>query len=592
MTFSFVRRAIWLVCVSLCFAQLVIAQEAHPERRPISKEVDRLYDAAVVASLSGQLGKAHRLLLMAYDIVPSAVVAGTLGKLLPESESLAKVKWLEKAVSLAPDHLENVFSLTFLYSQQRRFSEASTLLEGFITRNPDQEEARFYLASIYGDMGNYDKATTILTKLITDGSNMAIRQGAEQLLLRVYMASGNQEKLKEQIVAGIDLSDPQTLSRFSSEELLSKVEELTTLGAYQEALDLLRATGLAQEGVLPAIELQATLHLLLEDREQAIKTLEQLIALSSVLPQEKTERLVSILSYDKELRTAHKEYLPLLEQFARENPSSLEANKLFLTFLFTAQSTPAYEEQLTTMVKFFPEEQSLAVELMVHYLQTEQYKLANDVFQESIQRNAQHYGLYEMMAISLSLQGKTDEAIAIISQGIEAIPLEKSLDSLSTSERISISKLYTTLGDLYYQEGGIEASYEAYEKGLRYSERNAILLNNYAYHLALEGRELKKALELASKAVSIMPKSENILDTYVYTLLLNKDYLLAEIYIRQAIELSPQDASLYDRYAEVLLAQGKIEEAVKQLTKAQELASDSERQALLQKLSLELQETH
>lgn len=89
-----------------------------------------------------------------------------------------------------------------------------------------------------------------------------------------------------------------------------------------------------------------------------------------------------------------------------------------------------------------------------------------------------------------------------------------------------------------------------------------------------------------------MPKSENILDTYVYTLLLNKDYLLAEIYIRQAIELSPQDASLYDRYAEVLLAQGKIEEAVKQLTKAQELASDSERQALLQKLSLELQETH
>lgn len=43
--------------------------------------------------------------------------------------------------------------------------------------------------------------------------------------------------------------------------------------------------------------------------------------------------------------------------------------------------------------------------------------------------------------------------------------------------------------------------YKAYDHSLRYDPDNAMVLNNYAYFLSLEGRELEKALTMSSRAI-------------------------------------------------------------------------------------------
>ncbi|WP_290540253.1 tetratricopeptide repeat protein [Alistipes sp.] len=60
--------------------------------------------------------------------------------------------------------------------------------------------------------------------------------------------------------------------------------------------------------------------------------------------------------------------------------------------------------------------------------------------------------------------------------------------------------------------------YEAYERSLRYWSDNAMVLNNYAYFLSLEGRDLERALNMSSRVVAITDNNPTYLDTHGWVL--------------------------------------------------------------------------
>ena len=104
----------------------------------------------------------------------------------------------------------------------------------------------------------------------------------------------------------------------------------------------------------------------------------------------------------------------------------------------------------------------------------------------------------------------------------------------------------------------LKRCYAAYEKALRYDNNNVSVLNNYAYFLALERRDLNRALEMSSRAVAIEDDNPTYLDTHAWVLFQLGRLEEARRYLLQAVSLDGRKSSeLMVHYGDVLEALGE-----------------------------------
>ncbi|WP_418982381.1 tetratricopeptide repeat protein [Alistipes sp.] len=105
---------------------------------------------------------------------------------------------------------------------------------------------------------------------------------------------------------------------------------------------------------------------------------------------------------------------------------------------------------------------------------------------------------------------------------------------------------------------GMKACYNAYERSLRYNPDNTLVLNNYAYFLALDGAQLEKALDMAARVVELTDNNPTYLDTYGWVLFRLGRFEEARKVLRQAIALDRQNSpELMVHYGDILEALGE-----------------------------------
>jgi tetratricopeptide (TPR) repeat protein len=111
------------------------------------------------------------------------------------------------------------------------------------------------------------------------------------------------------------------------------------------------------------------------------------------------------------------------------------------------------------------------------------------------------------------------------------------------------------IGDLYHQQGEVKKAYGSYRKSLHRNKNNAMALNNYAYFLAEDGRELGKALKMSEKAMSIRENYPTFIDTYAWVLYKMGRLADAKRAMQQAVALDGSNsAELAFHYGEILYA--------------------------------------
>jgi predicted Zn-dependent protease len=131
--------------------------------------------------------------------------------------------------------------------------------------------------------------------------------------------------------------------------------------------------------------------------------------------------------------------------------------------------------------------------------------------------------------------------------------------------------------DLAYRQKMFDKAYEFLDEALMINPNDAGALNNYAYYLAENDKELKRALVMAEKAIKAEPVNGTYLDTYgwvLYKMGKNKSALKA---IEKSLSLSPaRDAELLEHMGFVLRSMGKCEEAVEYWNEALEADKSKE----------------
>lgn len=186
---------------------------------------------------------------------------------------------------------------------------------------------------------------------------------------------------------------------------------------------------------------------------------------------------------------------------------------------------------------------------------------------KAIDKGCVDYSLYQNLLFALSTQNDADQMIKTADEVIETYPeqplpylfkgvnLEAKKDyknaiealqlgvSLCGKDKALLEDFYMNIGDCYYQMKNFEECFSYYDKVLEINPNNNFVLNNYAYYLALQDKDLDKAELMASKVVEQYPDNYTFLDTYAWVLYKQGKY-------QQALEVMQQikgEKSLWEK---------------------------------------------
>ena len=138
------------------------------------------------------------------------------------------------------------------------------------------------------------------------------------------------------------------------------------------------------------------------------------------------------------------------------------------------------------------------------------------------------------------------------------------------------SELWGFIGDAEHQRGDMKRCYAAYERALKLDADNASVLNNYAYFLSIEERDLERALAMATRATATEQNNPTFLDTQAWVLYRLGRYAEAKKLQQQALSLdSNESAELALHYGDILDALGEKFMAQTYWRKALERGADA-----------------
>lgn len=153
-----------------------------------------------------------------------------------------------------------------------------------------------------------------------------------------------------------------------------------------------------------------------------------------------------------------------------------------------------------------------------------------------------------------------------------ALLLEKVLLPKSAQkEKRLFLQASSTLAFCYDRLALHDKSILLYKRILALEPDNILMMNNLAYVLAVEGKELPRAKELALKVVEAEPANAGYLDTLGWVLFRMEEYEYARTVLEKAAGLDPVEADIADHLSQVYEKLGNLEKALEMKKKARKL---------------------
>lgn len=256
----------------------------------------------------------------------------------------------------------------------------------------------------------------------------------------------------------------------------------------------------------------------------------------------------------------------IIQQMAIDYPKERRVVDVYARHLI---SCGEYDQALTLIRANLAHEKTQDVDyinLVQFEYMLERHDLVDTDLKEGLERFPESIELLSFHAFLVHERGDAEGAIAIFRSGLRIA---------TTDEERSV--LWGSIGDIYHEMKEDKVAFKAYRRALAYNPDNVLVLNNYAYFLSLEDRELERALEMSKRAIDAEPNNESYVDTYAWILHRLGRNEEAKRYMRQALTLSGQrDASLLCHYADILWALGEKFMAETYWKKAVEVGYDSE----------------
>ena len=440
---------------------------------------------------------------------------------------------IQRAAELDPENKWYQMRLGLFYRNLEQYEDFIKLYENLTAKYPDDLDMLSELIDAYLVTENYDKALKKMDLLEAQiGTNDIITEQR----LGIYKRQGNNKKListLEKVIA----ENPENPRYYS---MLAQV--YTEVGKDKEALKLYEKTKELNPND-PYIDIS-----LLEfyenngDKDKAFN-----------------ELLATIRNKNLDLNTKTNIY----DYWIDKNKNSSQINE---------QARQCGEAFIET----YPDNKLGYLILGSYYMMKEDATRSKAMYQQSLSIDSSDFYSWQNLIISESRLNENeavrDHAIAALKYypmqpvfywyaGVSNAVLKNNEDAIMylekgrryTSDKVQMSNFDAFLGDLYYEENDEVKAFEAYDRTLRNDPDNVLVLNNYAYYLAVKNQDLDKALEMSSKAITAEPDNPTYLDTHAWVLYMKGDYKEAEKHMKKALKLLKEPDETYNQHYNAIL---------------------------------------
>lgn len=564
-----IQLTILLLLGTLAFTSCKTAQVAKKQDAPVSQlseEEQRRYDYFFLEAMrmkeKQEYDAAFGLLQHCLDIYPDASSAlyeisqyYMFLRQMPQGQAA-----LEKAVENAPDNFWYSQGLVSLYQQQNELDKAVKLLEEMVVRFPAKQDPLFNLLDIYSRQEKYDEVISTLNRLEK-------RLGkSEQLSMekfRIYLQMKDDKKAFQEIESLVQEYPADTRYQV----ILGDV--YLQNGKQQEAYQTYQKVLAAEPDNPMALFSMASYYEQTGQKEMYQQQLDTLLLNKKVAPDTKVTIMRQVIVENEQSATKDStEVIALFDRIMKQDVDDPQIPMLYSQYLLSKNMEKQAVPVLEQVVDLDPTNKAARLMLVSEAVKREDYKQIIKVCEPGIEATPDALELYYYLAIAYHQAEQGDSVISVTKRALQ--------HTTADTRKEVISDFYSIMGDIYHTKKQMTEAYAAYDSALVYNPSNIGALNNYAYYLSVERRDLDKAEEMSYKTVKAEPNNSTYLDTYAWILFEKGNYAEARIYIDNAIKNDGEKSDvIVEHCGDIYFMTGDVDGALEYWKKALEMGSES-----------------
>jgi tetratricopeptide (TPR) repeat protein len=442
-----------------------------------------------------------------------------------KGEDVKAIEVIEDMVSQFPSRLEPLMALVDLYNRTKDYQKVIHTLDRLEQLDGKSEQISMEKFRMYLAMDDNERAFAEIENLAKE---YPYEMRYLTMLGDIYLENGKQEEAYDtfQKVLG---NEPGYAPAMLS--MASYYEKTGQDSLYRIQLDSL----LLNRKVETDTKLNIMRQLIMRS-ERGDKDSTRIVGLfNSMLAQEQETADVAMLAAQYLLsKRMDEEAKPVLRQVLDIDPENKPARLQLLSFAISKEDLDEVIRLCAPAVEYMPE----ALEFYYYW-------------------GIAHYQKKEH-----------DEALEVFRKGVRQVGPD--------SDKSMASDFYSIMGDLYHLKKMNAEAYAAYDSALVYKPDNIGALNNYAYYLSVERKDLDKAEEMSYRTVKAEPTNDTYLDTYAWILFEKGKYAEARIYIDQALQNGGDKSSVVvEHCGDIYYQSGEREKALEYWIQAEKLAEES-----------------
>ena len=466
---------------------------------------------------------------------------------------------LEKAVASAPDNYWYSQGLASLYQQQNELDKAITLLEQMAVRFPGKQDPLFNLLDLYGRQEKYDEVISTLNRL---EKHMGKNEQLSMEKFRIYLQMKDDKKAFQEIESLVQ-EYPMDM-RY--QVILGDV--YLQNGKKQEAYDVYQKVLAAEPDNPMAIFSMASYYKQTGQEGLYQQQLDTLLLNKKVTPDTKVNVMRQMIVENEQADKDSTQIIALFDRIMKQEQDDPQIPMLYAQYLLSknmeAESVPVLEQ----VVDLDPTNKAARMMLVGTAVRKEDYKQIIKVCEPGIEATPDALEFYYYLAIAYNQAEQPDSVVSICKRALE--------HTTADSKKEVVSDFYSILGDMYHTQKQMKEAYAAYDSALVYNPSNIGALNNYAYYLSVERRDLDKAEEMSYKTVKAEPNNATYLDTYAWILFEKGNYAEARIYIDNAMKSDDEKSDvIVEHGGDIYYMTGDVDGALSYWKKALEMGSES-----------------
>lgn len=496
------------------------------------------------------------------------------------------IKNFEDALKFMPNDAASMFELSEQYVKAGRVEDGFVMIKKAADLDPENKWYQMRLALFYRNHEQFDEFIKIYEALIEkypDNVNILTE------LIEVCLVTENYDKALEKL----DLLEKQ--AGFNSLVSEQRIEILKRQNKTKEMISELNRLIDENPENTRYYHMLAKVYMENKKEKDAVKLYEQIKSIDPTDPYIN----ISLLEYYEKNGNMDKAFDELIAAIQNKNLDFNTKANIYDYWFNKFQSSKDIDQQAlqvgNAFIENYPDNKMGYLVLASYYINREEYRPCRDYALKALKCDPSNFAAWQYVVLS---DGPLKEIDSLKKHSLQALQFyptqpvfywfagvshaydkqdEEAISYFEKGRKFVVEKKLLAdfdsyLGDLYHAVGEAEKSFQAYDRVLNFDPDNALVLNNYAYYLALQGSELDKAKEMALHAVELEPNNAIYLDTYAWVLYQKGEYQAAEAQMEKAIKLLKNpDKTYYQHYADILTKVNKTAKAEEYRNKAQAL---------------------